>query len=426
MQSRHHLAQSCATLLFISIALPTMAGERDWPGWRGPRGDGVSQSTGVPVDWSDEENIAWRVRVPGVGHSSPILVGDRVLVTTCIVEREQRAVVCFDRQTGAQRWITSVAVAEIEEMHNQNTPASATPASDGHLVYATFMVDGEYLIAALDLEGVVQWDRRLGPFVSHHGFCSVPVLHDDAVLIAAMHDSDQSFVAKLDKSTGATMWKQPTGTAIRSFSPPLPVADGASGSVVVSGADCTSGYDQATGELLWRSPGPAQKTVSSLVLWRDSLLVCGGRDNKLFAIDGVMEREPRIAWTCGKGVPYVSSPILAAGQLHMASDNGVVTSIEPETGQIVRQRRLLGPTSASPILAEGRLYFVDERGKTLVIAMEPEFRVIAENQLGEPVFASPAPSDGELFLRGTEHLYCIREAPAGPAARVTRVAGDAL
>ena len=377
--------------------------------WRGPNNDGVSPAGDPPILWSESTNVAWKSPVPGVGHSSPIVTGGSVVVTTCDLNTEERAVVCFDRDTGRQRWYTVVAKSAIEQMHRNNTPASSTAASNGELIFVTFIVDGEYLIAALDFDGSVRWERRLTAFVSRHGFTSTPVLFEDSVIVAGMQDSADSFVARLDCSTGETIWMEPTGTDIRSFSPPHITRRGDQLALVVSGSNCTSCFDLQSGKLLWRLAGPAQKTVSSIVEVGDRLFVAGGRDGKLLAVDWSGQEDPTVAWTSTAGVPYVSSPIFAEGDLHMFSDKGVYTRVDINSGKTIQRKRALSATSASPVFAGGRLYASDESGMTVVMNLTPSVSVIAENQLDDPVFASPAVCGDELFLRSSTSLYCIRD-----------------
>lgn len=395
-----------------SIALSLVAAAachaEDWPGWRGPGGDGVCADGSYPVSWSASENVAWKAPLPGVGHSSPIVSGDLVILTAFDDAELTRLLVAYNRHTGEEAWRTAVGRSPSEAMHPKNSSASSTPVTDGDIVVATFVVDDNFMVVGVGIDGSPRWERSMSRFASRHGLHSCPVLDDGAVLVAGLQDSADSFVAKLDAQTGETLWLTQTETEIRSFSPPHVTRLGGGKTIVVSGADCTSAFDDTDGALLWRINGPAEKTVSSIVEDGERLYVAGGRDGRLLAVRIDADRQPVVEWTSSVGIPYVPSPILAGDLLHVVSDRGVYTQLDTRTGERRRRARLLGPTSASPVVAAGRLYLTDESGKTAVAELKPTFRVIAENEVGEPVMASLAMSDGAIFLRGSDNLFCIR------------------
>jgi len=259
-----------------AVAGPVAASD-NWPQWRGPAGSGVANADSVaPLDCRGE-HLAWRTPVVGEGHSSPIVTGGKVFLTSSLAESGERLLLAYDRDSGAEVWRRVVATAPREEMHPKNTSASSTPATDGELVLSAFAVDARFVVRADTTDGPTAWRRDLGPFESKHGFHSCPVLCDGSTLIAGLQDSDHSFVARLDTATGETLWKSSPRSAIRSFSPPHVVKVGVDRQVVVSGASRTVAFDWSTGELLWNVNGPAEKTVSSIVEADGRLLVCGGR-----------------------------------------------------------------------------------------------------------------------------------------------------
>ena len=389
------------------FAQDSLLGE-DWSAWRGPTNDGVSRTAKPPIHWSADSNIAWKTETPGIGHGSPIVSGDRIFITACNPDENARLIVCYDRATGQELWQLPVARSPIEQMHPKNTPASSTPATDGERVVSTFAVDDGYFVACVNFDGKLLWKRRLASFVSRHGFHSCPILYDGSVLLAGLQDSDESFVARIDIVTGDTIWHTNTETEIRSFSPPhISDVDGRA-IAVVSGANCTTAVDLATGQHVWRIPGPAEKTVSSIVEANGRLFVAGGREKQLLAIDLVDSTQAEVAWKSSAGVPYISSPIIAGGTLHQVSDQGIYSRIDLKSGETLDKRRLLGPTSASPLFAGGHLYLTDESGRTLVASVSPKFEIVAENTIDEPVFASPAVVGHELFLRSDRNVYCVR------------------
>lgn len=389
----------------------------DWPAWRGPRADGVSTERHVPLTWSSEKNVRWKTEIAGVGHSSPIIHGNAIFITSADPGSLERYLFRLDRRTGDVVWRRSLFKADFEKMHKNNTPASATPSTDGERVYVTFC-DGDklYLGAFAFDDGSLVWEARPGGFISHHGFHTCPVLSNGRLFLNGQQDSDEAFVAMFDAQSGRLDWKVPRGKAGRSFSVPRLINVGGHEQLVLSGATETVSYRTDDGTVIWRLDGPAEKTVSSLVFDGERLFVAGGRDGKLFALQptgAVEEPAVRLAWQGTRGIPYISSPLLVDGILHVVSDEGVYTRYQPQTGKILLQKRLAGTTSSSLVAAAGRVYLTDESGKTVVVTSGPEFKILATNELEDPVFASIAISEGELFLRGKSHLYCIHE-PAAP------------
>ena len=297
-----------------------MAGKRvassstnNWPMWRGPNGDGVSPSAGAPLHWSPEQNIAWKTRIPGVGHSSPVVWGDTVFVTSADSVSKQRTLFNVDRVGGEIRWRRDVVSAEIEPMHRDNSAASATPATDGERVFVTFQAGEKLLVAAYDFAGDLLWKKTPGPFASRHGFHTCPVLFEDSIFISGMQDGPGAFLARLDRETGETVWKASIDSPIRSFSSPMAISANGRRQIVLSGANRTYSFDPADGRLLWHVRGPAEKTVSSLSFDGQRVFVPGGRDNQLFAIRPTGTGDvtgSHVDWVARRGIPYVSSPRL--------------------------------------------------------------------------------------------------------------------
>ena len=361
-QTRIHMCVT--TMLCVSTLLgdAAISSAEDWSGWRGPRHDGISRDAKPPIHWSSESNLAWKTATPGIGHSSPVVSGDRVYLTACDMQKDARLVVCYDRGSGKELWCETVARSPIEQMHHKNSPASSTPVTNGKVLVATFAVEGSCFAVGLDHEGGRLWERKLGPFVSKHGYHSCPILHDDTVLLAGLQDSEDSFLVRFDIYSGEPIWSTSTETAIRSFSPPHITEHQGKDIAVVSGANCTTAFDLRNGHQLWRLKGPAEKTVSSIVEHGHLLFVAGGREKKLLAID-LSSDDPTVPrWTSTAGVPYVSSPIIAGGALHQVSDHGIYTRVDLASGKTLQRHRLLGPTSASPIWADDKLYMTDESG----------------------------------------------------------------
>ena len=397
--------------LCILLAVQALYAE-DWPMWRGPRGDGVSEDA-PPLHWSNTENVAWKTKIPGVGYSSPIVWKNSVFLTSADLETKERLLFCLDRRTGAVRWQTTVAVAEIEQMHRLNSPASGTPATDGERVFVLFQTGEELLAAAYDFSGNLLWRRSPGKFRSRHGFNTSPVLFEDSILVSGMQDGEDAFLARLQRQTGELVWKAPISNGIRSFSTPLVIDVQDRQQIILSGANRTMAFDPQDGRQIWHVQGPAEKTVSSLSYDDQRVFVSGGRDKMLYAIrpTGAGDvTQSHIQWKATRSIPYVNSPLLYGGFLHVLSDDGIYSCLNPSDGNMLCRHRATGKASSSPVGAKGRVYLTNEEGVTTVIASGPDYHVLVENDLGEPVHASIAIADSDLLIRGVNHLYLISAA----------------
>jgi outer membrane protein assembly factor BamB len=400
----------------------------NWPGWRGPSGDGVSAGKGIPTKWSSTENIAWKITVPGEGHSSPIVWGDKVFLTSSLTEKNKRILLCIDRLSGQTVWQRDVVQSPPETIHRLNSRASGTPATDGKQVYVTFMraegdeviapnvgserliTPGKIIVAAYDLDGSEKWKTNVGDFVSAHGFNTCPVLFEDLVILNGDHDGDAYLVA-LDRQSGRQRWRTRRENKTRSYvTPIIREIDGIT-QMILSGSLSIASYDPRNGKRHWIVDGPTEQFVASMVY-----------DGKyVFATGGYPERhtlairpggkgnvtDTHIAWRTTRGAAYVPSPIISGRYLLMVADSGIASCFEARTGKRHWMERLPGGHSPSPISADGLVYFVSDRGVTTIIRPSETFAVIAKNELGEPVSASPAISQGQIFLRTHQHLYCI-------------------
>jgi outer membrane protein assembly factor BamB len=402
----------------------------EWPGWRGPRGDGTSEETGLPVRWSSTENVRWKTPMPGVGHSSPVVWGDRVFVTTCVTDEGKRGgkreLLCLDRHGGKVLWERVVLTARLEAKHPLNSHASSTPATDGEHVWVTFLDDPDMVVACYTQDGREVWRRSPGKLLSRHGFCTSPVLHKDLVILNGDQDGDGYLVA-LDRHTGEERWRTARPNHTRSYCTPLLVrSPGRPGvtQLVLSGSRCVAGYDADTGKGLWVLDGPTEQFVASLV-YGDGLLflTAGYPEFHLMGLrpDGAgnVTHSALVAWHLdhranrgGKLASYVPSPLTHGGHFFVVSDVGYLSCLEARTGKRLWAERLGRHHSASPALAGGHLYLPDDDGVTWVVKAGGKFELVAKNPLGEECYASPAVAHGHLFLRTLHHLWCI-----GPEAK---------
>lgn len=411
----------------------------NWPGWRGPRGDGTSTESAVPTHWNGTsgENIAWKVEIPGIGHASPIVWQDRLFLVTCLPNSQERVLLCLDRTSGKTLWQQTVVKSPLETKHTKNSHASGTPATDGELVYVSFLeVDGstipapnvgaprpvtpgQMVVAAYDFSGQRRWIARPGSFVSAHGFCSCPVLWRDLVIVNGDHDGD-SYIVALNKSTGETVWKVGREHKTRSYVTPLIREAAGRTQMVFSGSKCVVSLDPQDGSTIWSIDGPTEQFVASMVFDGQWFFMAAG-----FPTYHVMAIRPdgsgnvtntHVAWHETNAKCYVPSPVVVGNYLIVADDRGTANCFDTASGERYWQERLGKSYSTSLITANGLAYLVADDGKTKIIRPGKTLEVVAENELGEYSFASPAVSQGHLYIRGETNLYSIGATAAGTTA----------
>jgi outer membrane protein assembly factor BamB len=396
--------------LLLGMALTATAQAENWPQWRGPRGDGTSQEQNLPTKWGAEENVAWKVEVPGKGHASPIIWNDRIFVASCLEDAKQRLLVCFDRTSGKQLWQQVVLESPLEDKHQLNSFASSTPATDGELVYVTFLDQAEMVVAAYDFDGKQQWLVRPGGFSSKHGYCSCPVLFEDKVIVNGDHDGEAYLVA-LDKATGETRWKVDRENKTRSYVTPIIREIGGRTQMILSGSKCVASYDPHDGSRHWIIDGPTEQFVASVVYNGELLfLTAGFPELHMMAIrpDGSGNvTDTHIAWRTKKGASYVPSPIAVGDYFLVVSDGGVASCFEADSGKRTWMERIGTHYSSSPVTSGGLVYFTSDEGHTTVLRPGDKLDVVAESDLGEYSYASPAISHGQLIFRGEKHLIAI-------------------
>lgn len=409
-----------AALFLAACCLPaSLASAENWPCWRGPRGDGSSEERGVPTHWDAKgENVAWKVEIPGTGHASPIVWQDRIFLASCLEQEQDRVLICLDRKTGKTLWQRSVLKSPLEKKHALNSYASSTPATDGELVYVTFLEgtkQGEakgakIAVAAYDYEGNQKWLVRPGPFSSVHGYCSCPVLFEDKVIVNGDHDGDAYLVA-LNRSTGETVWKTPRENKTRSYSTPIIRDIDGRTQMILSGSMSVASYDPRTGSRHWIIDGPTEQFVASMVYNGKLLFMTAGfPEHHILAIkpDGRGNvTKTHIAWRTKENTSYVPSPVAVGDYFLIVSDEGIASCYEAETGRRTWRQRIGPHYSASMVSAGGLAYFLSDEGKMTIVKPGEKYEAVAENELGEPCYASPAISQGQLFLRAEKHLYAI-------------------
>ncbi len=403
-------------IVLLCLAMPLIlapsgaAFAENWPGWRGPRGDGPSLEKNVPIRWSGTQNIVWKVLIPGKGHASPIVWGRHIFVVTAIKEKKQRILLCLDRKNGKILWQRVVLEAPLERINSLNSYASSTPATDGQRVYISFLDRDKMFIAAYDFDGNRLWEVRPGAFASMHGYCSSPVIWKDKLIVNGDHDGP-SYIVAISRTTGQTIWKTPRPNKTRSYCTPIIRQIDGRNQMILSGTMCVASYDPDTGEQHWLIDGPTEQYVASLVYNGELLfMTCGFPDRFLQAIrpDGRGNvTKTHVLWQKDRDCSYVPSPIAFGPYFLVVADNGVATCFEAKTGKSCWRERLGPHYSASLVSANGLVYFLSDKGVMTVVRPGAELDIVVRNELGENTYASPAISDGQMFLRGAKHLYCI-------------------
>lgn len=410
-------------LAFITLSTAGAAHCEDWSAWRGPRGDGTSIEQTVPTKWNGNtgDQILWKTRIPGSGYSSPITSKQFAFVTSCDEAEQTRNLHCLNRESGKILWSRKVVESPLEGMHKLNSFASGTPTADGDHVFVTFFQTdsteqkrgdpGEMVVACYDYHGEQQWLVKVGAFSSIHGFCTSPVLFKNIVIVNGDHDGE-SYVAGLDKRSGDVVWKTAREHRTRSYVTPLLREVNGKVQAVMSGSKRIAGFDPESGERLWWIEGPTEQFVASMVHdERGFYMSAGFPTHHVMAIKAGGRgdvTDSHVIWHVTDAKCYVPSPVIANELLLVADDRGIAHCFDTRNGDHLWRERLGRHFSASLVTANEHVYLTTDDGETLVLkANRDRAEVIAENELGEQVFASPAISNGQLFLRGTEHLYCI-------------------
>ena len=418
----------------------------DWPHWRGPQATGVSSEQTLPTRWSATENVAWKAALGGLGISTPIVSGDRIYVTsqlgsgisrpgprlvqgsdaTAMGERalgSGRAsgadggktiflVEAFGRGDGKRAWERQIdAEGGLTPTHEKHNLASPSPVTDGTLIFALF---GTGQLVALDRNGGVVWQRHLGrdyaPFDIQWGHGSSPVLHGETIVLLCDHPS-ASYLVALDKRTGKERWKADRGKGRVSYSTPLIVPGESGDELIVNSSERLEGWNPRSGTLLWHTGGDNRFPIPSPVFHNGVIYASRGyRSGPYMAIKPGGRGDvtgSHVIWTVATGAPYVSSLLHYDGIVYMANDVGVLTGVDAATGERVWQQRVDGVFSASPVAGAGHVYFVSENGDTIVMKAGRTPQIVARNSIGERALASPAISNGRLFLRTDDHLIAI-------------------
>jgi outer membrane protein assembly factor BamB len=414
----------------------------NWPQWRGEAGLGISPDKTFPTEWSESKNVLWKTPVEGRGHSSPIIWGKKIFLTTAIegpilseakppkhvVNKEQFShpdwvglnrsytlkVLCLDRDNGKLLWQrTAYEGGVFDYRHRRGSYASPTPVTDGSHVYAFFGSEGLYCYT---LDGKLIWKASLGGIRTlGMGVAASPVLHKNLIILQCdENEGDNSFIAALDKDSGKEVWRRPRRIQV-SWSTPLLVKAASRDELVTTGNEFIISYDPTTGQEFWRCKGLESNAIHTPVAGSGMVIVSAGYPAKrVIAIrlggSGDLTRTSHIVWQYNKGTAYVASPILFQDFVYLLSDKGILTCLDVKTGDVkYDDGRVPIPATfmSSPVAFDSKILLTSDDGHTFVVKAGTRHEVLASNSVGEPVYASLALADGKIFIRGEKTLYCV-------------------
>ena len=409
---------SALVLVTTTVAAPKIElASDDWPWWRGPNRNGKATPTqSPPVEFSETKNVLWKATVPGRGHCSPVIVGDRVFLSTGDDQAKTLSVLAFDRVSGKRLWEQQVLEGGFPaKIHKKNTHASPTMASDGHLVFASFYNGEAVQVVALDLTGSLQWKRSVGPFHPkkyEFGYGASPVVYNDFVIVVG-DQAKGGFLVALSRGDGEIAWRIERPSDINYGSPTIGNIAGKD-QLLISGAGQVSSYDPMTGKLNWATKDTCPQTAGTPVWDGDLVFTSGGyplKQTLAIRADGSGE----IVWE-NKRKSYEQSMLAHDGHVYTLDDGGIAYCWRAEDGEEMWRERLGGPVSASPVLVGDKIYTSNEQGKHFVLKADPQqFQLLATNQLGDESFATPAFCHDQIYIRAAEtrddkrqeYLYCI-------------------
>jgi outer membrane protein assembly factor BamB len=440
-----------ATLLGVLFWVASAPVAAQWPQWRGPNGLGISNEKNLPLEWAPADdktpakNIKWRTEIPGRGHSSPVVWGDRIFLTTSIKGAEvpgKKApvhldfsrkpgylhpdatdvnfkhtlqVLAVDAKSGKILWTRTAYDGEMwDDRHRKNTYASSTMAVDGERAYAFFESAGLY---AYKFDGTLAWKQSFGGIIKAGlGPGTSPIIYKDLIVLQCDQEmGDGSFIVALNRRTGDEVWRAERTTR-RSWATPLVINTGSRDELIASGAEMVISYDPATGKELWRANGTQSHPIPSPVATKGLVFLTAGSQAKVVMAmkpggsGDLKDSKDLLMWRYNKGAAYVPSPIAIGDYLYLVSDAGLMTCIDAVTGERKYEGGrppVPGTFFASPVAFDDKILLTSEDGDSFVIKAGPVHEVLATNSVGEPVYASPAIANGTIYIRGDQHLFAI-------------------
>jgi len=399
--------------LLVLLASDSQPGAQEWSRFRGPRGAGISNATTVPVKWT-EKDYNWKVKLPGVGHSSPVLWGGRIFLTCADTRTARRMILCLGTADGSVIWQRDYS-SRVYRHHRDNSFASSTPAADADGVYVTWTTPDEVTLLALNHNGHEKWRRNLGPFKSMHGSGTSPVIFDNLVVLAN-DQKGKAFLIAVDRKTGRTHWQVERRSGLTPASTPCVYSPegGTPELIFTSTAHGITSIDPISGRTNWEVEDVFLDRCVGSPVFAQGLIIAsygfGNRGTRLVAVrPGSKDKkiEPKLVYDVTKSVPLVPTPLVTDDLLFLWADDGRVTCVHVATGKQIWRERVGGSFYGSPVCVNDRLYCISKKGDVVVLAASDEFQLLARVPLGELSYATPALSNGVMYIRTYSHLISV-------------------
>jgi outer membrane protein assembly factor BamB len=382
---------------------------KDWPCWRGPSADNHSAAKKAPLYWSAEQGLLWKSSVPGRGHASPCVVGDKVYLASADESSGAQFLLAYDRRDGRQLWRRDLHVGKLPKINEKNSHASATPASDGRRIYTVFATSEDLWASAVEVDGRVVWQTRLGRYAHANGLGASPVLFDGLLIVASDNQAEPELTA-LETAEGAVKWQVKRPQSDNSATPIVGRGSGRP-QLLLNGARSVSSYDPLSGGELWHVTHKTEVAACTMAFDSERVIASGNVPEPLMLAvrgDGSGDvTESGVVWQSKKSNTYVPSPLVVGPYVFLVIDGGVAFCRDVESGDVIWQHRLGGKFSASPLLADGNIYALNEEGKMHIFRASAKWEPVAENDLNAECLATPAISDSQIFLRTNADLYAI-------------------
>jgi outer membrane protein assembly factor BamB len=401
---------SFVTFFLLSVVEGTA---QEWTRFRGPNGSGISAARTIPTKWTDAD-FNWKVELPGAGHSSPVIWGDNIFLTTGDDQARQVSVLCVRASDGQVRWQKGTPFTPYHK-NGYNTFASSSPAVDAARVYVCWSSPESFKLMAMTHAGEKVWEKDLGPFASQHGGGESPIVYQDKVILANEQDGE-SFLIALEAATGKTLWQTPRRTNETAYATPCVYEpkDGPAMLIFESHAHGVSAIAPDSGKVVWELTDVFDKRVVSSPVLAAGLILgscgSGGGGNYLVAVrpgDANGDKKPAVAYTIRKSAPYVPTSVCVGDRIYLWGDSGTVSCVDAASGEVKWQERVDGNYFSSPVWVDGRLFGTATKGEVVVLEASDHFQVLARNPLGETTHSTPAVAGGRMYIHTIKHLISV-------------------
>lgn len=388
----------------------------DWPWWRGPKLDGIAPASKPPLEFGPTQHVKWKVSVPGRGHASPILWGQRIFIATADEVSQESLLLAYDRASGRELWKTELHRGGfMKKVHRRNSHASSTPVCDGERVFVCFIHLERLWLSATDLNGKLLWQKDVGPYDAIYGYGPAPAIYQNTVIVCADNDQTQSaFMAAVHRRTGEIMWRV-RRLDVDTYATPIVPRVAGRDQLLLGGGGWLMSYSPTTGRELWKCAGPTAETTANTVAFSTDRVFVSGGYPKPYALMSVKAdgsgdvTQTHVNWRTERGMPYVPSPLYHNGLLYIVDDNGIATCTDSSSGKPVWQKRLGGDFSASVVLCGDRLYAASEQGIIHVLKIGRQYEELARNDLKDEIMATPIILNDKIYVRTKSQLFCFGE-----------------